>query len=72
MPKVDMDNTCLDVPEPAQLASTQLEGAVCQIIEEEGAQMWDTSLDVDCSKEDVGADEVFVSSTQEYTSSPFI
>jgi len=34
--------------------------------------MWDTSLDVDCSKEDVGADEVFVSSTQEYTSSPFI
>ena len=72
MPKADMDNLSLDIPKPAQLASTQLERAVYQITEEEDARFLDTSLDVDCSKKDVGADEVFMSPAQEYIGSPFI
>jgi len=37
MPKADMDDLSLDIPKPDQLASTQLEREVFQIIEEEGA-----------------------------------
>jgi len=72
IPKADTDHLSLDVLKPAQVASTQLEGAVYQITEEEGAQRWDTSLDADYSKKYAGANEVFVSSTQEYHGSPFI
>jgi len=39
--------------------------------EEEGAQFWDPSLDKDCSKKDAGANDVCVSSTQEYIGFPF-
>jgi len=72
MPKADMDNLSLDIPKPTQLASTQLERAVCHITKEEGAQIWDTSLDGACSKKVAGAGEVFVSPTQECIDSPFI
>jgi len=40
--------------------------------EEEGAQFWDSSLDGDCSNQDVGADDVSVFPAQEYIGSPFI
>lgn len=72
MPKVDMDKLRLDITKPAQLASTQPEKAVCQTIEEEGPQIWDTFFDGACSKKATGAGEVFVSPTQEYIDSPFI
>jgi len=72
MPKADTDHLSLDILKPAQLASTQLERAVCQMIEEEDAQFWDSSLDVDCFKKNEGADDVSVSPTQEYIGSPFI
>jgi len=39
---------------------------------EEGAQSWDSSLGVDCSKRDEGVDEVSVSPAKEYIGSPFI
>lgn len=61
-PKVNIDHLSLDILMPAQMASTQIEKAACEVTKEEGAQFWDSSLDVDCSKEDEGADEVSVSS----------
>jgi len=72
MPEADIDNLSLDIPNPAQVASAQLERAVCQVREEEGAQFWDSSLDVNCSKEYAGVDEVSVSPAQECIGSPFI
>ena len=72
MPKADTNHLSLDILMPAQVASTQLERAACLMIEEEGAQFWDSSLDVDCSKKNEGADDVSVSHTQEYIGSPFI
>lgn len=67
-----MDNPCLNILKPAQVASTQCERVVCQIIEEEGAQFWDTSLDWAGSKQATEAGEVFMSHTQEYIDSQFI
>lgn len=72
IPKADTDNLGLDVLMPTQVASTQIERAVCQITEEEDAQFWDNSLDVDCSSKNSRADDVFVPSTQECINSPFI
>lgn len=54
------------------MASTQLERVVFQITEEEGAQIWDTSLDGACSKKSIGAGKVFVSHTQGCIDSPFM
>lgn len=71
MPKADINHLSLDIMMPTHVASTQLERAAFQMTEEEGAQFWDSSLDVDCSKKN-GADDVSVSPTQEYIGSPFI
>lgn len=43
----------------------QLRKPVCQIIEEEGPQIWDMFFDGACSKEAVGAGVVLVSPMQE-------
>jgi len=56
----------------AQVASTQIERAACQMTEEEGAQSWNSSLDADCSDKNEGADDVSVSPAQEYIVSSFI
>lgn len=72
MPKADTDHLSLDILMPSQVASTQLERADCQMAEEEDAQFWDSSLDDDCSKQDKGADDVFVSSTHEHIGTTFI
>ena len=72
MLKANMDNICLDILKPAQVASKQIERAAFQMTEEEGVQLWDSSLDEDCSKKNEGAHDVFVSSTHEYIGTPFI
>ena len=63
MPKDNTDHLSLDISMLAQVASTQLERAACQMTEEEDAQFWGSSLDEDCAKQDAGAGDVCVSST---------
>lgn len=70
--KANTDHFSLDIMKPTQVASTQTEKVTCQMTEEEGAHNWDTSLDVDCSEKNEGADDVSMSPTQEYIGSPFI
>ena len=72
MLKAKTDHLSLDIMKPAQMASTQTEEAAYQLTEEENAQSWDSSLDEDCSMKDAGADDVFVSPTQENNGSSFI
>jgi len=71
-PKAETDHLSFDFLMPAQMASTQTEKAAYQMTEEEDAQFWDSSLDVDCPKQDPGADEVSMSSTHKHIGVPFI
>ena len=72
MLKAEADHLSLDIMKPAQVASTQIEMATYQMTEEEHVQLWDSSLDEDCSKKDSGPDNVSVSPTHEHIGTPFI
>ena len=65
MLKAETDHLSLDILIPAQLASIELERVAYQMTEEEGAQSWNSSLDVDYSKKNKGVDYVSVSPAQE-------
>jgi len=63
---VDTDfGVCILQIEESQLASVQLKKPVCEIMEEEGPQIWDMFFDGACSREAVGAGVVLISPTQE-------
>jgi len=72
MLKAEADHLSLDILKPAQVASTQIEKAAYQMTEEENVQFWGSFLDEDCSKKNIGADNVSVSLTHEHIGAPFI
>ena len=61
MLKAETDHLSLAILIPAQMASTHTERAAFQMTEEADVQYWNPSLDEDCSKQDEGAENVFVS-----------
>ena len=72
MLKVETHHLSLGILMFAQMAPTQIEKAAYQMTEEEDVQLWDSSLDEDCSKKDSGADDVSVPPAQEFDGSSFI
>jgi len=70
--KVETDHLSLDIIKPVQVASTQSGKVAYQMIEEEDAQLWDSSLDEDCSKKHAEANDVSMPPAQEYNGASFI
>lgn len=68
----ETDHLSLDILIPAQMDSTQIEREAYQMTEEEDVQLWDSSLNEDCSKKDSGVDNVSMSPTHEHIDTPFI